>query len=72
MTAQANACISEWQKRRGRSRCPASYYYRLVLGNTDSIELQFDGERVDLAPHSIQGVARLELGAIGGTTTATE
>jgi cytoskeleton protein RodZ len=47
-------------------------YYRLVLGNTDSIELQVDGDRVDLGPYSVQGVAQLELGVIGGTAAATE
>ncbi len=37
-------------------------YFRLILGNTDSISLRFDGELVDLAPYSQQGVAQLELG----------
>ncbi len=37
-------------------------YFRLILGNTDSISLRFDGEVIDLGPHSQQGVAQLELG----------
>ena len=44
-------------------------YFRLILGNTDSISLTFDGEPVDLRPYSQQGVAQLELGA---TETAGE
>jgi len=38
-------------------------YYRLTLGNSESITLTYDGDVVDLAPHSAQGVAQLELGA---------
>lgn len=37
-------------------------YFRLILGNTDSISLRFDGELVDLGPYARQGVAQLELG----------
>ena len=37
-------------------------YFRLILGNTDSISLRFDGELVDLRPYARQGVAQLELG----------
>ena len=37
-------------------------YYRMVLGNTDSIRLEFDGTAIDLAPHSNEGVAQLALG----------
>lgn len=37
-------------------------YYRLTLGNTDSISLQYNGEEVDLGPHTKDGVAQLELG----------
>ena len=37
-------------------------YFRLILGNTDSISLRFDGEPVDLRPYARQGVAQLELG----------
>lgn len=40
----------------------AQPYFRLILGNTDSISLRFDGELVDLAPFAQQGVAQLELG----------
>lgn len=38
-------------------------YFRLILGNTDSITLTFDGETIDLDPYSAQGVAQFELGA---------
>lgn len=38
-------------------------YYRLTLGNTDSISLHYNGEKIDLDPHSKDGVAHLELGA---------
>ena len=37
-------------------------YYRLTLGNTDSISLHYNGEDIDLAPYSKDGVAQLELG----------
>ena len=37
-------------------------YYRLTLGNTDSISLHYNGEEIDLAPYSKDGVAQLELG----------
>lgn len=37
-------------------------YFRLILGNTDSISLRFDGEVIDLEPYARQGVAQLELG----------
>ncbi len=37
-------------------------YFRLILGNTDSITLTFDGATVDLGPYSTQGVAQFELG----------
>lgn len=37
-------------------------YFRLILGNADSISLRFDGELVELGPHSERGVAQLELG----------
>jgi len=47
-------------------------YYRLVLGNTDSVELQMDGQPVDLAPYSTQGVAQLELGTAGAEPEAVE
>lgn len=40
----------------------AQNYYRLILGNTDSISLRFDGKAIDLNPHAEQGVAQLELG----------
>ena len=38
-------------------------YFRLILGNTDSITLTFDGEPIDLRPYAVKGVAQLELGA---------
>ncbi len=38
-------------------------YYRLILGNTDSVTLRFDGKPVNLAPFAQNGVAQLELGA---------
>jgi len=37
-------------------------YYRLVLGNAESISLRLNGENIDLQPHSEQGVAQLVLG----------
>jgi cytoskeleton protein RodZ len=37
-------------------------YYRLVLGNAESVTLRLDGENIDLQPHSEQGVAQLVLG----------
>ena len=46
-------------------------YYRLILGNTSSITLHHNGEKVDLGPHSQHGVAQLELGiAPGNDNTA--
>lgn len=38
-------------------------YFRLILGNTDSITLTFDGEPIDLLPYAQKGVAQFELGA---------
>ena len=36
--------------------------YRLIIGNADSVNLQYEGETIDLAPHARLGIARLELG----------
>ena len=38
-------------------------YYRLILGNTESVTLRLNGEKIDLGPYSYQGVAQLELGS---------
>ncbi len=37
-------------------------YYRLTLGNTESISLHYNGEKIDLDLYSKDGVAQLELG----------
>lgn len=47
-------------------------YYRLVLGNTDSVRLVFDGEAMDLSAHAREGVAQLELGQSAPTPRTTE
>jgi cytoskeleton protein RodZ len=39
-------------------------YYRLTLGNADSISLQYRGDDIDLSLHSTNGVAQLELGTV--------
>ena len=36
--------------------------YKLVIGNSPSVDVSFRGAEVDLAPHANEGVARLELG----------
>lgn len=38
-------------------------YYRFVIGNSESVTLSFNGETVDLAPYSEEGVAQFELGS---------
>jgi len=35
---------------------------RVLLGRTDGVTVEYNGEPVDLAPHTERGVARFKLG----------